>query len=220
MEFINRKAQFPGRVKLVKVAGSTDLYDITLADGSVTGSYEAGTPLNAETFNTMQAEISTEIKNSLLKSIQLTDGTNKGDRLSIESSKDLVVKLPSTIKASFNGNVIGNLNGTANAAKSITSSYGNITLKSVSLSTSYTTVYTASKYSSIVLILSPYSGNAKNTAVFAASYADTKSSINDVNYVNKSGYINKRWSGQNFQISMSTSNAAGTYALTIIEARY
>lgn len=50
MEFINRKAQFPGRVKLVKVAGSTDLYDITLADG---------------TFNTMQAEISTEINNSL-----------------------------------------------------------------------------------------------------------------------------------------------------------
>ena len=37
MEFINRKAQYPGRIKLVKVAGSTDLYDMTLADGSVTG---------------------------------------------------------------------------------------------------------------------------------------------------------------------------------------
>ena len=34
MEFKNRKAQYPGRVKLVKVAGSTDLYDMTLADGN------------------------------------------------------------------------------------------------------------------------------------------------------------------------------------------
>lgn len=218
MEFINRKAQFPGRVKLVKVAGSTDLYDITLADGSVTGSYEAGTPLNAETFNTMQAEISTEIKNSLLKSIQLTDGTNSGTRLSIGSSRDLTIKLPTTIKATLSGNATTAT--TATAADKVSTSYGNVTFKTVSLSTSYTTVYTASTYSTILLLLAPWSSSAKNTAVFAVSYANGKSSINDVNYVNYSGYINKRWSGKNFQIAMSSSGANGSYVVAILDAHY
>lgn len=229
MNFEDRKPQYPGRVKLVKVAGSTDLYDLTPAEGSVTGSYREGTPLNAATLNAFQNEINNTINNKFnsvsqsnqqLNSIRLYDGSNYGTKLTIGTQKDITVRLPTTIMASFKGNVTGDLTGTADSAKSITSNYGKITMKSVSLSTSYTTVYTASKYSSIVLILSPYSGNAKNTAVFAASYADGKTSINDLNYVNKSGYINKRWSGQNFQISMSSSNAVGTYALTIIEARY
>lgn len=215
MEFINRKAQYPGRVKLVKVAGSTDLYDMTLADGSVTGNYVAGTPLNAETFNTMLDEISTEIKNSMIKSIQLTDGTNNGTRLSIGSSRDLTVKLPTTIKAALSGNAT-----TATTADKVSTSYGSVTFKTVSLSTSYTTVYTASTYSTILLLLAPWSGSAKNTAVFAASYSDGKTSINDVNYVNKSGYINKRWSGKNFQIAMTSSGANGSYVVAILDAHY
>ena len=218
MEFINRKAQYPGRIKLVKVAGSTDLYDMTLADGSVTGNYVAGTPLNAETFNTMLDEISTEIKNSMIKSIQLTDGTNNGTRLSIGSSRDLTIKLPTTIKAALSGNATTAT--TATAAGKVSTSYGNVTFKTVSLSTSYTTVYTASTYSTILLLLAPWSGSAKNTAVFAASYSDGKTSINDVNYVNKSGYINKRWSGKNFQIAMSSSGANGSYVVAILDAHY
>ena len=68
MKFTNRKAQYPGRVKLVKVAGSTDLYDMTLADGSVSGSgYSAGTPLNAETLNAMLEELNTKIRDGLFK---------------------------------------------------------------------------------------------------------------------------------------------------------
>ena len=215
MEFKNRKAQYPGRVKLVKVAGSTDLYDMTLADGSVSGSYNPGTPLNADTFNKMLEEISIEIKNSLLKSIQLSDGTNKGTKLTIGDSKDIVVKLPSTIKATLNGNATS-----ADETEIVSTSWGHLKFKTVSLSTSYTTVYTASTYSTILLLMAPWSGSAKNTAVFAASYSDGKTSINDVNYVNKSGYINKRWSGKNFQISMSSSNANGTYVIAILDADY
>lgn len=215
-EFQDRKAQYPGRVKLVKVAGSTDLYDMTLADGSVSGDgYTAGTPLNADTFNSMLADISTEIRNSLLKSIQLSDGTNTGIKFDIGNKKDIVLKLPTTIKATLNGKA-----SSADKAENVSTSWGHLTFKTISLSTSYTTVYTASKYSTILLLIAPWAGSAKNTAVFAASYSDGKTSINDVNYVNKSGYINKRWSGMNFQISMSSSNANGTYVIGILDADY
>jgi hypothetical protein len=208
-QFVDRKPQYPGRVKLVKVSGSSDLYDMTPAEGSVTGSYKEGTPLNAETLNQLLAEI----EKAKLNSICISDNDNNtGDILTLGTTKNLVVKLPQTIKAT--------LKGTADVANSLASSFGKITIKTRSLTTSYTTVYTASTYSAILLIMSPYSGNAKNTAVFAASYADGKTSINDVNYVNKTGYINKRWSGKNFQISMSNSNANGSYAFTIIEAMH
>lgn len=94
MEFKNRKAQYPGRVKLVKVAGSTDLYDMTLADGSVSGSYNPGTPLNADTFNKMLEEIHAEIQDSKLNSITICDGSNYGDKTDISDDKDVVVKMP------------------------------------------------------------------------------------------------------------------------------
>lgn len=94
MEFVNRKAQYPGRVRLVKVAGSTDLYDMTLADGSVSGNYTAGTPLNADTFNNMLKEISEEINSSQLKSIRLFDGVNYGEKSYLENGKDMTVNLP------------------------------------------------------------------------------------------------------------------------------
>ena len=212
MEFINRKAQYPGRVKLVKVSDSTDLYDMTLADGIVGEGYNEGTPLNADTFNAMLEEISTEIKNSLLKSIRLYDGTNYGTKLSIGDSKDIVVKLPTTIKA--------NLSGTADTAKELEDTYGKVITKRVYLSTSYTTVYTATTGTALILFMSPDDSSAKNTAVFAGSYANGSTSIDDVNYVNKSGYINKKWNGKNFQISMSKSDAKGYYSITIIEAHY
>ena len=94
MEFKNRKAQYPGRVKLVKVPGSTDLYDMTLADGSVSGSYTAGTPLNADTFNAMLKEISAEIENSRLTSIKLADDINEGEVTYISDDRNITVKLP------------------------------------------------------------------------------------------------------------------------------
>ena len=99
MDFKNRRAQYPGRVKLVPVAGSDNLYDLTYAEGSVTGSYEEGTPLNAETFNALQAELSAAIEAAKLKSIKITDGTNSGTKLTIGDSKDVSVNLPSTIRS-------------------------------------------------------------------------------------------------------------------------
>lgn len=104
MKFTNRKAQYPGRVKLVKVAGSTDLYDMTLADGSVSGSgYSAGTPLNAETLNAMLEELNTKISEETekvrLNSIRLYDGVNYGTKSYLSNGKDMTVNLP---KARFN----------------------------------------------------------------------------------------------------------------------
>lgn len=105
MKFENRRAQYPGRVKLVKVAGSTDLYDMTLADGSVTGSYSAGTPLNADTFNAMLEEIKTKISEEIekvrLNSIRLFDGVNYGETAKLSDGKDMVVKLPKSKRFYF-----------------------------------------------------------------------------------------------------------------------
>ena len=94
MEFKNRRAQYPGRVKLVPVAGSDNLYDMTYAEGSVTGNYEEGTPLNADTFNALQEEIGAEIQNSKLTSIRLYDCTNYGQTAYIGDNKDITVNLP------------------------------------------------------------------------------------------------------------------------------
>lgn len=48
--FVNRNTQYPGRVKLTKVSEDPTgtIYDSTPAEGTV---YNAGTPLDAETFN-------------------------------------------------------------------------------------------------------------------------------------------------------------------------
>lgn len=215
MQFVNRNPQYPGRVKLVPVSGSSELYDMTIADGSVSGSYTAGTPLDADTLNGMLDEINTAISNNSggkINTIKITDGTNNGTTLTVGSSKDLTLRLPSTINAT--------LTGTADAAKSITSSYGSVTMKTVSLGTSYTTVYSGKTYSTIIIIIAPWSGSAQNTAAFAASYANGSTSINDLTYVNKNGYIKKQWSGSSFQVSLSSANAAGVYSITIIDAHY
>ena len=102
MEFKDRNAQYPGRVKLVKVAGSEDLYDMTLAEGSVSGGYSAGTPLNAETFNKMLKDISAETDTKIsketekvrLNSIRLYDGVNYGAKSYLSNGKDMTVNLP------------------------------------------------------------------------------------------------------------------------------
>lgn len=215
MQFINRRAQYPGRVKLVKVSGSTDLYDLTLAEGDVTGSYEEGTPLDADTLNAMLDEINDTIEESKINSIKITDGTNSGPQTIVGDNTDIALRLPSTIAASLSGNA-----STATSAKNISSYYGSITIKTVALSTSYTTVYTAKMFASALVIIAPWSGAAKNTAIFAISNANGSTSINDVTYVNKSGYIKKQWNGSNFQIAMSSSDANGTYSVTIIDAHY
>lgn len=212
MEFKNRRAQYPGRVKLVKVAGSTDLYDMTLADGSVSGSYEAGTPLNADTFNSLMDEINAAVAAAKLNSFKITDGTNNGTQTIVNGSKDITIRLPSTISA--------NLDGNATSAKAVSISYGSVTIKTVALSTSFTTVYSAKPYASALVIIAPWSGSAKNTAIFAVSNADGTTSVNDITYVNKNGYIKKQWNGSYFQVAMSSSGASGTYSITIIDAHY
>ena len=70
------------------------------------------------------------------------------------------------------------------------------------------------------MIIAPWSGGAKNTAIFAISNAEKSTSINDLTYVNKQGYIKKDWNGYNFRVWLSDSNAAGTYSVTIIDAHY
>lgn len=216
MKFKNRRAQYPGRVKLVPVAGSDNLYDLTPEEGSVTGSYEEGTPLNADTFNALQEELNAAIENAKLNSIKITDGTNSGDTLTIGNSKNIALKLPSTIKATLNGKATS-----AESAEKFSSSYGGVITKTVYISNSYVTVYTANTHATIVLLLAPWSGGAKNTAVFAASYySDSEKSINDVNYKNVEGHIDKQWNGKNFQIKMTDPDAGGQYALTIIDAHY
>jgi len=215
MKFVNRKAQYPGRVKLVKVAGSTLLYDIIPEEGSVTGSYTEGTPLNADTFNTMLDEINDAIAASKLNSIKITDGSNSGTQSIVGSNKDIILRLPSTIKASLNGNATS-----ATSANSVQTSYGGVNIKTVSLSTSYTTVYTAKTYASALVIIAPWSGGAKNSCIFAIAYSNGSNEIDNVTYVNKSGYVNKRWDGANFQVSMSSSDANGVYSVTIIDAHF
>lgn len=215
MEFVNRRAQYPGRVKLVKVAGSTDLYDLTLADGSVSGSYAEGTPLNADTFNAMLDEINGAIEALKLSSFKITDGTNNGTQTIVGSNKDIIIRLPSTINASLNGNATS-----ATSAQNVNTSYGSVKVKTAYLSTSFTTIYTANTYASALIIIAPWSGSAKNTSIFAVSNANGSTSIDDVTYVNKSGYTKKQWSGSNFQVAMSSSDANGTYSITIIDAHF
>ena len=75
-------------------------------------------------------------------------------------------------------------------------------------------------YSSAIVIIAPWVTSAKNTAIFAVSYANGTTSINDLTYVNKQGYMKKAWSGKNFNVTLSDSNAAGSYSVTIIDAHF
>ena len=215
MKFVNRRAQYPGRVKLVKVSGSTDLYDLVPAEGSVTGNYVEGTPLNADTLNAMMDEINAAIESVRINSLKISDGTNYGDVATIGNSKDIVIRLPSTIKLNTSGNA-----ATATTAQAVNGNYGSVKIKTVLLSTSYTTVYSANTYAAALVIIAPWSGGAKNTAIFAVSNANGSTSVDDVTYVNKNGYIKKQWSGSSFQVAMSSSDAAGTYSVTVIDAHY
>ena len=57
MEFRDRKASNPGRVRLTPVSGESNVYDVTLEDGA--GTTNAGTPLNAQTFEEFRQDILT-----------------------------------------------------------------------------------------------------------------------------------------------------------------
>lgn len=186
MKFVNRRAQYPGRVKLVKVSGSTDLYDLVPAEGSVTGNYVEGTPLNADTLNAMIDEINAAVASVKLNSLKISDGTHNGEQANIGNNRDIVIRLPSTINANINGRATS-----TTTAEELRRVYGSVTVKTVSLSTSYTTVYSANTYATALVIIAPWSGKAKNTAIFAISNANGSTSINDVTYVNKNGYIKK-----------------------------
>lgn len=60
MEIKDRSPQYPGRVKLTPT-GVTNTYDMELADGSTTGAYVPGTPLNKSTFDQFKTDIINEI---------------------------------------------------------------------------------------------------------------------------------------------------------------
>ena len=59
--FTDRSTQYPGRIKLKKVAEESDgiIYDSTPAEGTV---YSAGTPLNAATLNALEDSAGTKVK--------------------------------------------------------------------------------------------------------------------------------------------------------------
>lgn len=56
--FVDRVVQHPGRVTMTPVAGQTDTYDLARAEGTVT---EVGTPFNADTFNGIADELTSDI---------------------------------------------------------------------------------------------------------------------------------------------------------------
>lgn len=230
MEFKDRSPEFPGRIRLTPVEGSSDLYDFEFADGRVAGgNYSAGTPLNATNLNGMLEELYAAIEKAKIGSIRISDGTNEGEKTTI-NGKDIVIKLPAKIKAVLDGTIDkastadkatrADSATKADTAKALDGTYGSVTTKTVSLSTSATTVYASATYSSAIVIIAPWSTNARNTAIFAVSNADKSTSINDLTYVNKQGYIKKDWNGYNFRVWLSDSNAAGTYSVTIINAHY
>ncbi len=233
MEFKDRSPEFPGRIRLTPVEGSSDLYDFEFADGRVAGgNYSAGTPLNAANLNGMLEELYAAIEKAKIGSIRISDGTNEGEKTTI-NGKDVVIKLPAKIKAVLDGTIdkastadkatradYATAAGTADTAKALDGNYGSVTIKTVSLSTSATVVYSSKKYSSAIVIIAPWSGNAKNTAIFAVSYSDGNTSMNDLTYFNKQGYTKKDWNGSNFRVWLSDSKAAGTYSVTIIDAHY
>lgn len=233
MEFKDRSPEFPGRIRLTPVEGSSDLYDFEFADGRVAGgNYSAGTPLNAANLNGMLEELYAAIEKAKIGSIRISDGTNDGEKTTI-NGKDIVIKLPAKIKAVLDGTIdkastadkatradYATAAGTADTAKALNGNCGSVTIKTVSLSTSATVVYSSKKYGSAIVIIAPWSGNAKNTAIFAVSYADGNTSMNDLTYFNKQGYTKKDWNGSNFRVWLSDSKAAGTYSVTIIDAHY
>lgn len=230
MEFKDRSPEFPGRIRLTPVEGSSDLYDFEFADGRVTGgNYSAGTPLNAANLNGMLEELYAAIEKAKIGSIRISDGTNEGEKTTI-NGKDIVIKLPAKIKAVLDGTIDkastadkatrADSATKADTAKALSGTYGSVKIKTVSLSTSATVVYSSETYSSAIVIIAPWSGGAKNTAIFAISNAEKSTSINDLTYVNKQGYIKKDWNGYNFRVWLSDSNAAGTYSVTIIDAHY
>lgn len=230
MEFKDRSPEFPGRIRLTPVEGSSDLYDFEFADGRVTGgNYSAGTPLNAANLNGMLEELYAAIEKAKIGSIRISDGTNEGEKTTI-NGKDIVIKLPAKIKAVLDGTIDkastadkatrADSATKADTAKALDGTYGSVTTKTVSLSTSATTVYASAMYSSAIVIIAPWVTSAKNTAIFAVSYANGTTSINDLTYVNKQGYMKKAWSGKNFNVTLSDSNAAGSYSVTIIDAHY
>ena len=230
MEFKDRSPEFPGRIRLTPVEGSSDLYDFEFADGRVAGgNYSAGTPLNAANLNGMLEELYAAIEKAKIGSIRISDGTNEGENTTI-NGKDIVIKLPAKIKAVLDGTIDkastadkatrADSATKADTAKALDGTYGSVTTKTVSLSTSATTVYASAMYSSAIVIIAPWVTSAKNTAIFAVSYANGTTSINDLTYVNKQGYMKKAWSGKNFNVTLSDSNAAGSYSVTIIDAHF
>lgn len=62
MEFIDRKPEHPGRITLKNLDGSTfGQYVVELNEGSTTGAFRKGTPLNKATFDAFREELLNEM---------------------------------------------------------------------------------------------------------------------------------------------------------------
>ena len=62
MEFIDRKPEYPGRVTLKNLDGTVaGTYYIELNEGSTTGAFTAGTPLNRATFEAFRTDLLNEV---------------------------------------------------------------------------------------------------------------------------------------------------------------
>ena len=62
MEFIDRKAQYPGRITLKNLDGTTfGQYVVELNEGATTGAFRKGTPLNKATFDAFREELLNEM---------------------------------------------------------------------------------------------------------------------------------------------------------------
>ena len=91
MEFRDRKASNPGRVRLTPVSGESNVYDVTLEDGA--GTTNAGTPLNAQTFEEFRQDIFNYI--SAKSGMQGPKG-DKGDKGISIANKTFLVGSDST----------------------------------------------------------------------------------------------------------------------------
>ncbi len=135
-----------------------------------------------------------------LKSITITDGTNSGRRCRTEFGADAVVALPSDIDAD------------------IKKMCGGMSVKTVYIGSEFTTVYTSAEFSSVLLLVAPWSGDARNTAIIAATYGVGSYSSAYLTRVRKTGRMDMRWNGRNFQLAASDKGASGVYAVTVIDA--
>lgn len=67
--FTDRVVEYPGRIELTPVAGQTNIYDMSRAEGTVAAE---GTPFNATTFNAIADDIIQIADDKIITNSELT----------------------------------------------------------------------------------------------------------------------------------------------------